>query len=217
MNSARAMTKEWSESEMSRAPKQKRNYSAITLEEAMQLIGRDSFLRWQLSAPPKLPSEFFGEAMRRLEVFDLETSEQAKTLLIDVLFAEIVPEHPRLKIWKAAVLNTDTLTGVADYLIAPHRAYLSTPLLCVTEAKRDDFDKGRVQCLAEMYACQWNNRQRGQETDIFGIVSNGQGWRFYKLEQGGDVYETDQYGLKGLPELLGALDYVCTECAKNVP
>src|SRR5882724_10809607 len=117
---------------MNRALKQKRNYSAITLEEAMQLIGRDSFLRWQLSALPKQPSEFFTENMRRLEVFDLETSEQAKTLLIDALFAEIVPEHPNLKIWKAAVLNTDTLTGVADYLMAPHRAYLATPLLCVT-------------------------------------------------------------------------------------
>ncbi len=82
---------------MSRAPKQKRNYSAITLEEVMQLIGRDSFLRWPLSAPPKQPSDFFKEDMRRLEVFDLETSEQAKTLLIDALFAEIVPEHPKLK------------------------------------------------------------------------------------------------------------------------
>jgi hypothetical protein len=68
-----------------------------------------------------------------------------------------------------------------------------------------------------MYACQWNYRQRGLEMAVFGIVSNGQGWRFYQLERGGDVYETDQYGLKGLPELLGALDYVCAECAKNVP
>ena len=50
---------------MSRAPKQKRNYSAITLEEVMQLIGRDSFLRWQLSAPQKQPSDFFKEDMRR--------------------------------------------------------------------------------------------------------------------------------------------------------
>jgi len=36
------------------------------------------------------------------------------------------------------------------------------------------------------------------------------------LEQDGDVYETDLYGLKGLPELLGALDYGCAECAQNV-
>src|SRR5215472_14787966 len=116
---------------MSRAQKQKRNYSALTLEEAMQLIGRDTLIRWQINAPPRPPSDFLKEGMRRLEVFDLETSEPSKTLLIDA-------EHPNLKIWKAAVLNTDTLTGVADYLMAPRRAYLATPLLCVTEAKRDD-------------------------------------------------------------------------------
>lgn len=202
---------------MRRTTKQKQNYSAMTLEEAMRLIGKDTFLHWQLNAPPRQPSDFFKEDRRRLKAFDLETSEQAKTLLIDALFAEIVPEHPKVKIWKAAILNTDTLTGVADYLMAPHRAFLATPLLCVTEAKRDDFEKGRVQCLAEMYACQWNNKQRGVEIDVYGIVSNGQGWRFYKLTLAQEVYETDQYGIEDLFGLLGALDYVCSECAKNVP
>jgi hypothetical protein len=202
---------------MSRRPKSKRNYSAIKLEEAMQLIGRDTFTRWQLNVSPRPQSDFLKEDLRRLNVFELENSEQAKTLLIDALFAEVVPDHPKLKIWKAEALETDTLTGIADYLIAPYRAYLATPLLCVTEAKRDDFEKGRIQCLAEMYACQWNNRQRSLDIDIYGIVSNGQGWRFYKLTQTNEAYETTLYGIEDLPGLLGALDYICAECAKNVP
>ncbi|HZP81033.1 MAG TPA: hypothetical protein VFB21_05315 [Chthonomonadaceae bacterium] len=202
---------------MTRRPKSKRNYAAIKLEEAMQLIGRDTFTRWQLNAPPRPQSDFLKEDLRRLNVFELENSEQAKTLLIDALFAEVVPDHPKLKIWKAEALETDTLTGIADYLIAPYRAYLATPLLCVTEAKRDDFEKGRIQCLAEMYACQWNNRQRGLDIDIYGIVSNGQGWRFYKLTRTNEAYETTLYGIEDLPGLLGALDYICGECAKNVP
>ena len=155
--------------------------------------------------------------MRRLEAFDLKSSEQAKTLLIDTLLAEIVPLHPQLKVWKAAAISTDTLTGVADYVMAPHRAYLDTPLLCVAEAKKDDFEQGTAQCLAEMVACQWNNRQANHEIDIFGIVSNGQAWQFYKLTQSGDTFETDLYGIEDLPGVLGALDYVCGECAKNVP
>lgn len=147
----------------------------------------------------------------------MESTEQAKTLLIDALFAEIVVNYPKLKIWKAETLETDTLTGVADYLMAPRRAYLATPLLCVTEAKRDDFEKGRMQCLAEMVACRWNNIQSSLDIDIYGIVSNGQGWRFYKLTRDNEAYETNQYGIEDLPGLLGALDYVCGECAKNVP
>ena len=34
------------------------------------------------------------------------------------------------------------LTGQVDYLVAPKRAYLSTPLLCVVEAKKDDLKQG---------------------------------------------------------------------------
>ena len=194
----------------------KRNYSAIRLDEVMQLVGRESLTRWQLNAPSRPSGDALQIHLQRLEVFDLESSEQAKTLLIDALFAEIVINYPKLKIWKAEALETDTLTGVADYLIAPRRAYLATPLLCVTEAKRDDFEKGRVQCLAEMVACQWNNKQSSLDIDVYGIVSNGQVWRFYKLTQASEAYETNQYGIEDLPGLLGALDYVCGECAKNV-
>ena len=201
---------------MNKRPATKRNYSTIKLEEVMQLIGRDTLVLWHIEALPRLPSDALETHLQRLSVFDLESSEQAKTLLIDALFAEIVQDHPTLKIWKSAILNTDTLSGVADYLIAPRRIYLATPLLCVTEAKRDDFEKGRTQCVAEMYACAWNNRQRGHETDVFGIVSNGQGWRFYRLATSGDAYETDFYFTSEMPKLLGALDYVCAECEKHV-
>ena len=202
---------------MNRPPKQKRNYSSMTLEETMHLIGRETLTRWQLNAPPLPPSGFLNETLKRLDFFDLKSSESAKTLLIDALLAEIVPLHAKLKVWKEATLNTDTLTGVADYLIAPKRAYLATPLLCVAEAKKDDFERGQAQCLVEMVACQWNNRQRGQEVDVYGIVSNGQVWQFYQLTQANDIAESGLYTVDDLPELLGALNAVCAECAKNVP
>ena len=202
---------------MRKAPQQKQNFSAMTLEEVMRLIGRDTLIAWRLDAPPRPPGETLKDILSRFDSFDLQSSESAKTLLIDALFVEVVPLHPKLKVWKEAALNTDTLTGIADYLVAPRRAYLAAPLLCVAEAKKDDFPKGRVQCLAEMTACRWNNQQRGHESDVFGIVSNGQVWQFYKLEGDGKAHETEPYSIKELPELLGALDYVCAECAKSIP
>jgi len=163
----------------------------------------------------RVPSENFQENRRRLEAFDLENSEQARILLMDAIFAEVVPGHPQLKIWKAAPLETDTLIGVADYLIAPKRAFVTTPLLCVAEAKKDDFLQGRAQCLAEMAACRWNNKNNDLMIPIFGIVSNGVGWQFYRLTPEGEVFESDLYSTKHLNELLGALDYICDVCAKN--
>lgn len=202
---------------MSLNSKQKMDYSVMTLEEAMLLLGRDTLLSWRINAPPHLPSETLQEILRRLQYFDLKVSEPAKTLLIDALFVEIIPNHKKLKVWKEVPLTTDMTTGYVDYLIAPNRAYLATPLLCVAEAKKDDFGQGQIQCLAEMAACRWSNQQRGRDVDVYGIVSNGQGWQFYKLTLEGEVFETDQYGIEDLPGVLGALDYVCMECAKNVP
>lgn len=183
----------------------------------MLLIGQDTLTAWHPDTPPRPPGDTLRDILRRLESFDLQSSEPAKTLLIDALLVEIVPLHPSLKVWKEAPLNSDTTTGVADYLIAPRRAYLATPLLCVAEAKKDDFAKGRVQCLAAMAACRWSNQQRGHTVDVYGIVSNGQAWQFYKLAQSGAVFETGLYTTQFLAELLGALDYICAECAKNVP
>ena len=202
---------------MAGSRKKKQNFSALKLSEAMRIVGRESLNDWRIDAPPRKASDDLQAHLRRLRAFDMESTEQAKLLLIDALFAEIVNDYPNLKIWKSESLETDTLTGVADYLIAPRRAYLATPLLCAVEAKRDDFEQGRIQCLAEMAACQWNNRQTGIEVDVYGIVSNGQGWRYYKLTRDSEPYETGQYGMEDLPGLLGALDYVCAACAKNVP
>ncbi len=195
----------------------KRKYSGFTLKEAMRMIPAEEFIPWQMNPPLRPPSDFLHESLRRLESFDLQTTEQAKTLLIDDLFQEIVPNYPKLKVWKAAALETKDLTRVADYLITPKRAYIATPLLCVTEAKRDDFEQGRAQCVAEMVACLRNNQQENHAIDVFGIVSNGQDWQFYKLTQAGEIFETTPFDRKYLPELLGALDHVCAECARNVP
>lgn len=195
----------------------KRRFTAFSLKEAMQLVPADRFTPWNLSASPRPPSEFLKENMRRLRSFDLTGSEAAKILLIDTLLAEIIPDYENLRVWKGALLESDTLTGYADYLIAPDCAYITTPLLCVAEAKRDDFEQGRVQCLIEMIACLQQNRQAGHEIDLLGIVSNGQVWQFYKLTPANCLFETGYYTTEFLPELLGVLAHICDLCSAAVP
>ena len=115
------------------------------------------------------------------------------------------------------MLETDTLSGSADYLIAPFLDYLSTPLLCAVEAKRDDFEAGEIQCLAEMYACRQKNEADGLSIDVYGIVSNGQGWVFYRWDMGdADFIRTGLLSTDGLPRLLGAIDHVCAACDEQI-
>ena len=195
----------------------RRKYSGFNLRDALELLGVETFVPWNIAAAPMASTEHLQEDLRRFESFDLETSEAAKLLLLDALFAEIVPRYPNLKVWKSAPLETQALTGIADYVIAPKRAYLATPLLCVAEAKRDDFVQGRAQCLVEIAACVAQNRADGHTPDVYGVVSNGQVWQFYWRETAGTVHESDLFTVSALPKLLAALDFVCAACAQNVP
>jgi hypothetical protein len=122
----------------------------------------------------------------------------------------------RLKIWKGARIESDILVGNADYLIAENQDYLDIPFLCIVEAKRDDFEQGLAQCLVEMQACQWKNKQSGRLIDVSGIVTNAQGWIFYKLTLAGEVYKTRTYVSDDADLTLGALHHIFAECERNL-
>ena len=195
----------------------KRNFSGLRLEEAMDLIPARDVTRWNLSAAERPPSDTLLTVLRRFDSYDLTGSEAAKVMLIDIILSDIVPLYEGLKVWKDEPLETGTVGGIADYLIAPRRAYAKTPLLCAIEAKRDDFDRGQTQCIAEMAVCRDNNARDGHDTEIHGIVSNGQGWVFYRLTRTPEVFVSGLFTMNDLPKLLGALDHVIAACAANVP
>ena len=196
---------------------QKRKFSNLKLSEVMPLIGTRTIHVWTLDTPLRQPSDILIAYLQRLQSFDRVGTEAAKLLLVDALLAEIVPHYPQLKVWKGEALESATLTGFADYLVTPNYAYVEAPLLCAAEAKKDDFDRGRAQCLAELVACREKNLASGYDLDLFGFVSNGQTWLFYELTTTNEIYETTEYNLENMPRLLGALDYICAECAKRVP
>ena len=195
----------------------KKPFTALTLAQDLQMVPTDKLLAWTPQTAPHAPSATLTDYLHRLRAFDLENTDAAKLLLIDALLVETVPAFPHLKVWKGMALESDLMGGFADYLISPDFAYLKSPLLCVVEAKRDDFMQGRAQCIGEMVACRWNNKQARHEIDVQGIVSNGQTWQFYRLTPSNQLFETGSYPLNNLPELLGVLHSVCAACAANVP
>ena len=163
------------------AAKRKRSFSSFTYKDAFKQLGIDALRRWNIEAEPIPLSNFFQQRLARLQRFDLESFEVSKTLLIDAICEEGLEGVDQLKIWKGAYLESSDTCGNADYLIAQRRAYLEAPFVCVIEAKKGDFERGTAQCLVEMQACQHTNRQAGMERDIFGVVTNGEGWKFYRL------------------------------------
>jgi hypothetical protein len=203
---------------LSKIPKsKKKNFSSFTYGEAFKHLNLTDLLPWNLDVPPKEPSAFFKERLQRLELmFDLQSYEESKKLLIDAICEEAMSITGHLKIWKGAQLDSDRTAGYVDYLVAERKRYLDLSLLCITEAKKDDFEQGLAQCLIEMQACQWQNQQVNRDSDILGTVTNGEGWQFYKLLIIGSVYETPLYSVGDMDLLIGRLHYLFHLCEQNL-
>jgi hypothetical protein len=211
----------------------KKQFSSFTKAQAFECLGLENLLPWEI-APKSLPlSAFFQERWERLNRnFDVESYEESKKLLIDALCDEALNHLSQLKIWKGAQLEGEMATGYVDYLVAAHRRYLTPPLLCIIEAKKDDFEQGLAQCLVEMEACHWQNQQQGRSIQVFGIVTNGEGWRFYRMgyDRPADsptdphlqnathkqVYETPLYSTGDMTWLLGRLHQVFVWCEQEL-
>jgi hypothetical protein len=194
----------------------KKSFSSFTYKEAFKQLGLTELVRWSLTAEPVPISAFFQQRLDRLQRFDLESLEVSKTLLIDAICEEGLEGFERLRVWKGAYLEGEKTCGNTDYLIAERRGYLEAPYVCAIEAKKDDFEQGAAQCLVEMQACQWINRQLGREMTIYGIVTNGEGWKFYRLEVTGAVSESLLHGIGEMSILLGLLRVFFGLCAQNL-
>jgi hypothetical protein len=144
-----------------------------------------------------VPKILFSMVEKKLRDKTSYVSEYAicETLIRPVL--DIVAENYVLKIWSHILYDIDKdkgLTGEPDYLIAPKNKYggMATPSLCVIEAKKENFDEGWTQALAEMIASVTTNI-------CYGIVTTGNFWEFAKLES--SVFTIDPRSLSASTEL----------------
>lgn len=59
------------------------------------------------------------------------------------------------------------------------------------------------------------NQQADKCFDVFGIVTNGEGWKYFKLDQTA-AYETTLYSISDIAAIIGGLRYLLTEYEKNL-
>ncbi|MEC4812042.1 MAG: hypothetical protein SAK29_01980 [Scytonema sp. PMC 1069.18] len=98
------------------------------------------------------------------------------------------------------------LNGVCDFLISSSSEVLEieAPVIVIVEAKKADLRTGIGQCIAEMVAAQrFNQLRENSKNAIYGCVTNGILWRFFKLE--GQVVTVDltDYPLQPVDKILG--------------
>ena len=169
--------------------------------------------RFLFAEPVLPPQHFLDELTFNRANMDVFTSEASRTeLVISPLLREAYKRfYDRYAFWIQKSLNyNEKLSGISDYLIATKSALgktvLETPLVVVVVAKKNDFEQGWGQCLAELIAAQKINNEPQQP--VFGIVTDGELWKFGKLVKAIFTLETTGYTLTDLAELFGTLVYV---------
>lgn len=92
------------------------------------------------------------------------------------------------------------------------KTVLDYPLLMIAEAKKNDFNQGWAQCLAELIAAQKLNQN---QQSIYGIVTDGKYWEFGFL--GVDVFtkNTKSYTIDNLEELFAGLNDIFSRIEKS--
>ena len=168
------------------------------------------------------PSAAFLEQFRfDLENLDAFSSEAARCeIVIFPLLREAYKQHhEKISLWvQKPIAYDESLNGTPDYLVSKRSALgktmLEYPLLIVVEAKRNDFEQGWGQCLAELVAAQ--NLNANPSLPVYGIVTDGKLWEFGRLEGRGIIKNIDSFVIANLKLLFGALSFVFLDVSSQL-
>ena len=174
-----------------------------------------------LGVEMKDPSEqFLKELEFSQQHFDFLSSEGSRCeVVIFPILREIYKDYTEnYGLWvKKAITYDEILNGTPDYLVATKSelgiTVVGTPLIMMVEAKKNDFEQGWGQCLAEMVAAQKMNDN--PDFPLYGIVTDGITWQFGRLVA--DVFTRNRtnFSLDNLPNLFGAVDSVFKAAQEN--
>ena len=167
-----------------------------------------------IEEPLICPSEQFLKEFefcrRYIDVFASEAA-RCEAIIFPILKEIYKPYADDYALWiKKAMSYDEILNGTPDYFISTRSELgmlsVGTPLIILVEAKKNDFEQGWGQCLAELVAAQKIN----EDTDfpVYGIVTDATLWQFGQLVGDAFTQNRTNFSLDNLPILFGAVDSV---------
>ena len=169
-----------------------------------------------------VPELFQQEFKFNLDNMDTFASEAARCeMIIFPILREIYKNYSKkLALWVQKPISFDKeLTGTPDYLISKKSEYgklfLEPPVLAVVEAKKNDFEQGWGQCLAELVASQKLNDN--VELPVYGIVTDGKTWEFGQLETKIFTKNLTSFTIDHLSNLFSALNFIFNQINQALP
>ena len=174
------------------------------------MYAEDDFVKAEPSSPSAEFLRDFEFTREHINVFASEAS-RCEAIIFPVLKESYKAYANQYALWiKQSIIYDDILSGTPDYFISTRselgKTVVGSPLILLVEAKKNDFEQGWGQCLAELVAAQKINDDAG--FPVYGIVTDGTLWQFGRLI--GDTFTQNRtdFALANLPMLFGAVDSV---------
>ncbi|MBJ7900446.1 MAG: hypothetical protein GC158_11125 [Cyanobacteria bacterium RI_101] len=191
-------------------------YSDFTLSAAVKAFGLEIREEEGLfeSVPQQAPSVSLEETLK--ENLSLALASNTEKSRSEMIIAPVLVDlrrqlGHRISLFSGINFSVDPsqgLNGNCDFLISQSSELLvlKAPIVTLVEAKKEDLNGGLGQCVAEMVAAQYFNRQEGNVIPvIYGAVTSGTVWKFLKLINNQVFIDLKEYYLDNLGQILGIL------------
>ena len=192
------------------------SYSDFTLENVkknlhLNISSRDNIFS---EVAPLPVSEYLQETLAyNVPVALASNTEKSRSeMIITPILLELTKKFAnQISLFSGVEFNIEPsqgLNGNCDFLISrsPEFLLINTPVIIIVEAKKENIKGGLGQCIAEMYAARlFNEREENQITEIYGVVTTGEIWKFLRLS--GELVQIDlaEYFLNDVNKILGIL------------
>ncbi|HRX70847.1 MAG TPA: hypothetical protein P5329_06700 [Candidatus Competibacteraceae bacterium] len=139
----------------------------------------------------------------------INTEKARSELIVTPVLVEVIKLlNQEISLFSGIEFNVDKsrgLNGVCDYIISlsPEQLFLDTPVITIVEAKNDNIKAGLAQCISEMLAASLYNQERGNNIDVYGVVTTGSLWNFLKLTEKTVSVDLEEHHISNIAKILG--------------
>ncbi len=164
---------------------------------------------------PLEPTAWLSETLRIGKSQGYSSEKARSERLVSPVLSEIQNRnHFVFAILSGMDMNVDKekgLNGECDFIFSHNRIqdFVTAPIFCITEAKKQDIELGTVQCAAQLIGARILNQAEDEKINtLYGCSTSGETWRFIKYEDNKIVLDEDKYLLGELPKILGILQEI---------
>ncbi len=159
---------------------------------------------------PIEPSDWLKQSLQVAKELPLTNEKSKSERIISPILSEIAMHYKQqITFYSGEDLTVDTskdLSGECDFFFSKHprKSVMQAPIITLVEAKDEDFEYGKAQCTAQMYASSLFNEQEGHPMPfIYGCAVTADAWKFLKLEKQQILVDAETYYLSDLPKIIG--------------